>query len=125
MGFVAIADYIPRVQSKTDLFMKRLGENEGKSIDITQWSMFYSFDIMGLVAFSKDYKQLDDSVEHHAIAAMHSQLDMIALVSPIPWITYVLRCIPGLKTPMDQFTDYSASQIKERRVVRIHGFEIY
>ncbi|KAJ5656571.1 hypothetical protein N7507_008521 [Penicillium longicatenatum] len=70
---------------------------------------------MGLIALSKDYKQLDDSVEHTAIAAMHSQLDMAALITPIPWIMNLLGCIPGLKTPIDLFADYSASQINERR----------
>lgn len=115
-----MADYIPRFLSKTDLFMKRLSEHDGKSIDITQWSLFYAFDIMGLIAFSKDYKQLDNSAEHHAIAAMHAQMDMTALVTPIPWIMYVLGCIPGMKTPLDLFTDYCASQMNERRAVSIH-----
>ncbi|KAJ6005682.1 hypothetical protein N7451_003626 [Penicillium sp. IBT 35674x] len=115
LGMKAVADYIPRILSKTDLFMKRLGEHDGKSIDITQWSLLYTFDIMGLIAFSKDYKQLDNSAEHYAIAAMHAQMDMTALVTPIPWVMYVLGCIPGMKTPLDHFTDYSASQMNERR----------
>jgi len=105
--------------------MKRLSEHDGKSINITQWSFFYSFDIMGLIAFSKDYKQLDNSAEHHAIAAMHAQMDMTALVTPIPWIMYVLSCIPGMKTPLEHFGDYSASQINERRAVRVHNLERY
>ncbi|KAJ5654227.1 hypothetical protein N7490_001230 [Penicillium lividum] len=115
LGIKAVADYIPRIESKTDLLMKRLSEHEGKPLDITKWSLLYTFDVMGLVAFSKDYKQLDNSAEHSAIAAMHSQMDMLAILSPVPWVMFVLGSIPGLKTPLKIFEEYSASQMNERR----------
>ncbi|KAJ5938975.1 hypothetical protein N7466_002109 [Penicillium verhagenii] len=109
-----MADYLPRVQSKTDLLISKFNEHEGESLNVTLWTTFYSFDVMGLITFSKDYQQLQNSAEHGAIAAMHSQMDMVAVFTPVPWFMYILSAIPFLKE-MHQFLIYSTSQMNERR----------
>ncbi|KAJ5713532.1 uncharacterized protein N7483_010713 [Penicillium malachiteum] len=95
--------------------MKRLGERAGEVVDMTKWSLFYTFDVMGLVTFSKDYKQLDDAEEHFTIAAMHSQMEIVGIFGAIPWIVPILTSIPGLKGPLEVFVRYSNAQIDERK----------
>ncbi|KAJ5740268.1 hypothetical protein N7493_000140 [Penicillium malachiteum] len=115
LGIKALAEYAPRVESKADILMKRLSERAGEIVDMTKWSLFYTFDVMGLVTFSKDYKQLDDAEEHFTIAAMHSQMEIVGIFGAIPWMVPILTSIPGLKGPLEVFVRYSNAQIDERK----------
>lgn len=92
-------------------------ERAGKSVDVTQWSMFYTFDVMGLIAFSKDYQQLDDATEHFAIAAMHGQMKAIGLFTAVPWLSSILLSLPGMSGADGVFKDYATSQIEQRKLV--------
>lgn len=44
---IALAIYEPRVQAKVELLLSRIAAQEGKPIDMTEYSMFFSFDVMG------------------------------------------------------------------------------
>jgi hypothetical protein len=52
----ALGMYEDRVAAKVDLFMKRIGTKE--PLNITQQAVFYSFDVMGDIAFSEDFDML-------------------------------------------------------------------
>jgi hypothetical protein len=52
----ALGMYENRVAAKVGLFMKRIGTEE--PLNITQQAVFYSFDVMGDIAFSEDFDML-------------------------------------------------------------------
>jgi hypothetical protein len=52
----ALEIYEDRILAKVDLFMKRIGTKE--PLNITQQAVFYSFDVMGDIAFSEDFNML-------------------------------------------------------------------
>ncbi|KAJ5279194.1 hypothetical protein N7478_004566 [Penicillium angulare] len=112
---VAMADYMPRVEAKADEFIKGLRERTGKIIDITQWSLFYTFDVMGLIAFSKDYGQLNNGKEHFAITGMHDQMELVGVFSAVPWLMHLLQSIPGIKGSFEIFLKYCNQQVDERK----------
>lgn len=80
--------------------------------------MYYTFDVMGIVAFSKDFKQLEQAAEHSAIAAMHANMEIIGLLGAVPWFMHLLACIPGLSGPLEYFKAYCEDQILQRKAVR-------
>lgn len=49
--FLALRDYEGRVRLYTDQLISQLNEHSGKAINACQWFNFYSFDIMGDMAF--------------------------------------------------------------------------
>ncbi|KAJ5690479.1 hypothetical protein N7462_004871 [Penicillium macrosclerotiorum] len=79
--------------------------------------MYFTFDVMGEIAFSKDFKQLEHATEHFAIKAMHAQMNMIGLVGKVPWLIAVLSAIPGLGGPYKTFMKYTTEQIEKRKTV--------
>ncbi|KAJ5815613.1 hypothetical protein N7474_007390 [Penicillium riverlandense] len=111
----ALLSYQPDIHSKINVLIEQLHVLANQSIDITQWTMYYSFDVMGIIAFSKDFKQLEDAAEHSAIAAMHANMEMIGLLGAVPWLIHLLICIPGLSGPIEYFGAYCEDQIQQRK----------
>lgn len=97
--------------------IKQLHERESKPIDVTQWTQYYTFDVMGKIAFKKDFRQLEDGAEHFAITAMHAQLEQIGLLGVIPWLLHLLVRIPGLAGPYAVFNNYTIEQVEQRKAV--------
>ncbi|PKX93957.1 uncharacterized protein P174DRAFT_420526 [Aspergillus novofumigatus IBT 16806] len=56
LGFRALKTYETRVSGKVNQLMTRIGT--GKPVNITQDNIFYAFDVMGDIAFSKDFHML-------------------------------------------------------------------
>lgn len=43
----ALAVYAPRVKAKVDLLLSKIAEHGGQPIDMTEYAMFFGFDVMG------------------------------------------------------------------------------
>lgn len=110
-------NYQPQIQRKVNILIQQLHKRQNQSIDITQWTTYYSFDVMGEIAFSRDFKQLDDGAEHFAITAMHAQMEDIGLLGAVPWLMHLLACIPFLDGPYEIFKRYTVEQIERRKAV--------
>lgn len=113
----ALSDYYPHIQKKVETFAKQLQAHQGKSIEIAGWTLYYTFDVMGIIAFSKDFKQLDNGAEHFAIGAMHAQMQYLGLLGGVPWLMHLLACVPGLSASYETFVNYCAEQMEQRRTV--------
>lgn len=97
--------------------MDQLHARVGQSITITQWTMYFTFDVMGVIAFSKDFRQLEDASEHTVIKAMHDQMLVMGVLTPVPWLIYLLLYFPSLAGSYAKFMKYSAEQIEQRKAV--------
>ncbi|KAJ5900869.1 uncharacterized protein N7473_004939 [Penicillium subrubescens] len=111
----ALSSYQPQIQKKADTLIKQLHDRESKPIDVTQWTQYYTFDVMGKIAFKKDFGQLEDGAEHFAITAMHAQLEQIGVLGVIPWLLHLLVRIPGLAGPFAVFNNYTIEQVEQRK----------
>lgn len=79
--------------------------------------MFLAFDIMGLVGFSKDFRQLEDGTELSAIKELHGQMLFLGILKPIPWILTVIGAVQGLMGNYGQFMVYCKDRIAEKKKV--------
>lgn len=86
-------------------------------INITQWSMFLTFDIMGAVGFGKEFRMLDNGTEHSAIKGLHDQMLVLGILSSIPWLLSMLGAIPGLAGSYVLFTKWCADQAEQKEKV--------
>lgn len=105
----------------------QLLQNTGKSIDVSAWSMFFSFDVMGDVGFGKDFNNLNSGVEHPAIKGVHDHMKAIGILNAVPWFTNILGSIPGAAAGYNGFFSFCSGQIREKHQVRCmpapHGNE--
>jgi hypothetical protein len=86
-------------------------------MDVSAWSMFFSFDVMGEVGFGKDFNNLNTGVEHSAIKGVHSHMTMLGIMSTVPWLLNVLGSIPGAAAGYSEFFSFCAGQIREKHKV--------
>ncbi|KAL3441549.1 cytochrome P450 [Aspergillus insuetus] len=111
----ALATYEPRVQHKVDVLASQIRARIGQPLNISQWTMYFAFDVMGLVGFSKDFRQLEDAAEHAAIKELHEQMLFLGILKPVPWILTILGAIQGLVGNYGQFMTYCADRIAEKK----------
>ncbi|KAL4746149.1 hypothetical protein BDW72DRAFT_207594 [Aspergillus terricola var. indicus] len=112
----ALATYEPRVQHKLEVLVSQIHSHLGQPLDIAQWTMYFSFDVMGLVGFSKDFCQLEEAKEHAAIKELHEQMLFLGYLKPIPWVLTILGAIQGLVGNYGQFMTYCADRITEKKL---------
>jgi hypothetical protein len=86
-------------------------------MDVSAWSMFFSFDVMGEVGFGKDFNNLNTGVEHSAIKGVHSHMTMLGIMSTVPWLLNILGSIPGAAAGYTEFFSFCAGQIREKHKV--------
>lgn len=109
---------MPRLKAKLDLLMDKLSGSQGKSMNVTDWAMFYSFDIMGEVGFSTDFQSLQKGVEHEATKPLHESMGLAYNVgTTMPWLLCTILCIPGAAGAMEKFTKLCSQPLEAKRKV--------
>ncbi|KAF2655203.1 hypothetical protein K491DRAFT_758392 [Lophiostoma macrostomum CBS 122681] len=79
----ALSTYEPRIETKTDLLLKQLKNLADMSVDVTSWSMLFTFDVMGEVGFGEDFRNLATGVEHPAIGKLHTHMTMMGILGTV------------------------------------------
>ncbi|KAJ4396529.1 hypothetical protein N0V93_000749 [Gnomoniopsis smithogilvyi] len=121
LGFRALDVYEPRVRSKVDLLLSRIARHEDTPLDATELAMFFSFDVLGDIGYSRDFDLLKTGEHHEAITAIREQTVYIGTLSTVPWLfsmivnsMEVLSNI-GIKTSFNIFLDWCTQQVDARR----------
>ncbi|KAH8887218.1 cytochrome P450 [Thozetella sp. PMI_491] len=117
LGFRALAQYEPRVKAKVDLLLSRLGT--GRPINITEYAMFFGFDVMGDIGLSKEFNMLQTETAHQAIRELHSLMSVFGLLGPVPWLIQLLGKLSGNGGPM-KFIDWCNTEIRAKQKVLEH-----
>ncbi|KAJ3544539.1 hypothetical protein NM208_g2999 [Fusarium decemcellulare] len=113
----ALAVYEDRVVSKVDLLMSRIADHEGSPIDVTQYAIFFGFDVMGQVGFSKDFEMLNSGKKHPAIEGLHDNMAAVGVLGTVPWLMSMLSKIPGATGSYSRFTDWCGRELQAKRAI--------
>ncbi|KAH8758341.1 cytochrome P450 67 [Diaporthe sp. PMI_573] len=111
----ALANYEPRVKEKADLLTERMRERARQPVNITKWAMFYSFDVIGEVAFSKDFGNLMTGTEHSALIPIHEHIKALGVLSPVPWLMNILTCLPAASNIYTEIFAFCADEIQAKQ----------
>lgn len=65
----ALREYEITVQEFNDKLVNRIGESKGEPVNMTTWFNLYSFDVMGRLAFGKDYGMVEAGESFHILSA--------------------------------------------------------
>ncbi|KAF7596508.1 hypothetical protein BBP40_001380 [Aspergillus hancockii] len=113
LGFRALDTYEARVAGRVNQLMARIGT--GKPVNITQDSIFYAWDVMGDIAFSKDFQMLHTGIEHPAVDGLHWAMATAGVVTTLPWLMNMLRVIPGATGRFERFAGWCYEQLDLKR----------
>lgn len=95
----------------------------GKSINAAEWFHFYSFDVMGDIAFGKSFEMIQHGKPHFALDLLREGMKPLGVLGPIPWAFCILTRVPGLGTGFKTFVSWCAEQVEKRKKVRFIAFE--
>lgn len=96
--------------------------------------MYLSFDIMGeqkpcqcidqtansmtgKVGFGKEFNSVTNGEEHPAIEGVHSSMNMLGIMSHVPWLLNMMGKIPGAAAAYQEFFAWCGSEIEAKKKV--------
>lgn len=91
---------------------------DGDGINVTEWFNYWSFDVMGDLAFGQSFQMLQSASGHWVIDLLTSAQVSLGMVIP-PWLSrFLFLCVPGAQTKTKRFIEYAAGQMKDRMAVQ-------
>ncbi|KAA8901371.1 cytochrome P450 67 [Sphaerosporella brunnea] len=110
-----LKDYEPRMGALTDLLIAQLRSRVGTPVDITTWSNYYSFDVMGDVGFGKSWGMLESGKLHKAINELHAAMALLGYIGQVPWLSRLLMELPAATKALKGFQDWCWKQMEEKK----------
>lgn len=89
----ALRNYEVQVKAYTDQLERLIAQSEGQPVVANQYFHWFSFDVMGQVAFSKDFNMLRGAKWHFAIKVLREGMATLGPLSPAPWLMSLLSHI--------------------------------
>lgn len=115
----ALHNYEDRVIGYTHELITQISAKSGQPINISTWFKFYSFDVMGDLAFGKSFDMLKTGAVHYAISMMERAFLPIGLISPIPWIIPIFAATPIISADFRNFILWCKKQVDLRKTMKV------
>ncbi|EHK23948.1 uncharacterized protein TRIVIDRAFT_147960 [Trichoderma virens Gv29-8] len=109
----ALRGYEQRIRGYRNILFDRITAAEGQPIDMAKWSRFYSFDVMGDLAFGKSFSMLNTSRNHWAIDLLDAGVLPLALQLPV-WLLRLGMSIPILSRDWWKFIGFCRDSLQSR-----------
>ncbi|VUC24617.1 unnamed protein product [Clonostachys rosea] len=111
----ALREYEPRVAYYTQQLLKQIASREGQPVNISTLFNFFSFDVMGDLAFGQSFDMLTDGTAHEYMKSARDDMLTATAFSHLVWILPLLKSIPGLNHRHVQLQKWLATQVDQRR----------
>lgn len=120
----ALRGYEKRLEPFADALLERINSFGGGPVNVARWFNYFGYDVMGDLAFSKDFGMLSSGEEHFAVNLLNEGMQFMAMLFPI-WFGRVLITIPGLAASYWKFIIYCNQQLDNRLNVCKDNFPAY
>ncbi|KAL4865830.1 hypothetical protein BDV12DRAFT_210914 [Aspergillus spectabilis] len=110
----ALRDYTPRVRDHTSKLQEVFDRNLGQTLNITQWFNYYSFDVMGDLAFGKSFDMLLGGSDHYFLSVLHQNMQNIGYIGPSVWIGPLFMRTPVINSESNRFWKFISDQVRSR-----------
>ena len=90
-------------------------------MNVTAWSSYFSFDVMGDFAFGRSFQMMDSGKNHFAVGIIRQGMAVIGTFTPVPWLFILGKSIPGLARDWKRLLAWTTEQMKSRMEVRYCG----
>ena len=123
---IALSQYADRVKVILEQLDRCLETDakEGKTSDLNELLLWFSFDVMGDFVFNKSFGMLQLREWKSEIGMLQSAMALLGPFSPLPWLIHIgFRFAPGAWRVKDwmAWTGWCEQQMKERMKVGPHA----
>ena len=103
--------------------MQQLAKRENQPVNVTDWFNFYSFDVMGDLAWGKSFNMLRDVIKHYFMKSLHADMTNVGLFSHLVWLFPIFKATPILNAENKKFWSWVNKQVADRKMVNTcsHG----
>lgn len=112
----ALRDYEPRLLHYVDELIEKLSARSGQTVNASAWFNFYSFDVMGDLAFGKSFDMLKGE-QHWILSLLTKTMFPLGILLHAPWLYILHNQIPGISSEFRKFVDWCDKQVEIRRTV--------
>ena len=74
------------MKTYADQLEQLVAQRQGQPIIANQYFQWFGFDVMGQVAFSKDFSMLRNTQWHSAIKVLRDGMAVLGPLTPVPWL---------------------------------------
>jgi cytochrome P450 family 628 len=113
----ALRDYECRVLSHSLELLAQFSATAGKAVNASAWFKYFSFDVMGDLAFGKSFDMVKNGTPHVVLKRMHGSMALAALFGNIPWFTHIFLCLPIVRSETIKWLKWCEEQVEERKKV--------
>ncbi|KAL3478339.1 cytochrome P450 monooxygenase [Aspergillus californicus] len=110
----ALRNYEPRLTRYAGQLLDAIGKTKGNPINMGQWFNYYSFDVMGDLAFGKSFNMLVDGKDAYILKQLHSDMMSIGLFSHLTWLFPFFKRIPLINADYLKLWNWIGEQVKWR-----------
>lgn len=111
----ALRGYEERMKGYRAKLMSRIGDHadSGSLVDVNKWFNFFTFDVMGDLAFGSSFGMLETSEQHWALSVLQRGMKPLSFHFPM-WLFRVGLDLPVLSRDWFSFMSYSNERIAQR-----------
>ncbi|CAG9947538.1 unnamed protein product [Clonostachys rosea f. rosea IK726] len=114
LSFKAIRTYEANIAKCTLQLISNVEASLGRNIDMSHHFTLYTFDVMGTLAFAKDFKMLESKELHPIFKFLHESMLSVVIFGHAMWFLTFLNNIPGLASPMKRLNAWADQQIEDQ-----------
>ncbi|KAH8807492.1 cytochrome P450 monooxygenase [Xylogone sp. PMI_703] len=114
----ALRDYASRVKKYGNQLISMIEQHKDRPLDATQIFNYYSFDVMGDLAFGKSFRMLQENKDHYVLKTLHENMAYVGYLGPVNWIFPFFLRTPILNWEIKKFFGFIESQVEERRKLK-------
>src|SRR4051794_31184899 len=96
LSWTALRQYEDRVLGYSKILLRQITARAGQKTNAAKWFHFYSFDVMGDVAFGKSFDMIETGKSTFELDLLAEGMRPVGTLTPIPWMPSILRSIPRL-----------------------------
>ena len=109
----AVRDYETRITGLEELLVAKIAEHKDKPVDVKIFFNLFSFDVMALLAFGKNYGMLEKGEKHWALDLLDEGMQPLAYFLPT-WLFRLLTAIPGAAGGFHKFVQFCVDELSWR-----------
>jgi hypothetical protein len=98
----------------TNQLIEAIGKNVGNPINMAKWFNYYSFDVMGDLAFGKPFNMLIDGKDTYFSLQLHEDMKAIGLFSHLTWLFPFFKRVPLVNADYLKFWAWVGEQVDRR-----------
>ncbi|PMB65937.1 Tryprostatin B 6-hydroxylase [Beauveria bassiana] len=100
------------IAQTTQSLVKRIEASQGQVFDAAQWFKFFSFEVMGWMAFGQAFDLLATGKSTYFMNLLDESANILGTVAHLPWLFLLMKMTPVLNAPLLTFRKWLHDQLE-------------